>query len=133
MSPKIRFQGPPRGSIVAAVAAAGIASVAFAIPPINDECSGSIGIVDGIHGFDLTEATTSGLGGDCFPDYRIANDVFYCFEATVDGMVTIKTCGLTQVDTRIALWAGCDCPDPDLESPLCCADNECGKQSTITC
>ncbi len=133
MSPKICLTSPRIGFIASAVAAATIASTASALPPVNDDCDGSIAIVDGVHAFDLTEATTSGLGSQCFLDYRVAHDVFYCFEATVDGMVTITTCGWTELDTRIALWAGCACPDPDLDSPICCADNECDKQSTLTC
>lgn len=132
MSPKISLRDPRRGSLVAIVAAIGLAVPAFAAPP-NDDCVDTILIGEGVHAFDLTEATTSGLGSQCFPDYRVAHDLFFCFEATVDGTVTISTCGQTDVNTRIALWQGCACPDPKFDAPLCCADDECGKQTRLTC
>ncbi|MEE2971498.1 MAG: hypothetical protein VX672_00080, partial [Planctomycetota bacterium] len=73
------------------------------------------------------------FGGPCFKGGAVHHDQWYCFEATVDGTVTISTCGSTLVDTRIQLWAGCLCPDPDLDAPLCCGENECGKQTEIVC
>lgn len=132
MSFQISVQDPRMGSLVAVVAAFGLAAPVSAAPP-NDDCDAPLVIVEGTHNFDLTQAATSGLGSQCFSDYRVYNDLFYCFEATVDGLVTISTCGMTDVNSRIALWKGCGCPDPDLDAPICCADDECGKQSEITC
>ena len=131
MSSKISLRESRLGSLAALVAALGFTASVAAAPP-NDDCVSPLSIVEGSYNFDLTEATTSGIGGQCFSDFRIANDVFFCFEATVDGVVTISTCGSTLVNTRIALWQGCACPDPKFDSPLCCADDECGKQAQLT-
>ncbi len=99
---------------------------------VNDDCASPTDITAGIHDFFFSEATTSWLSAPCQqgPMYQ---DLWYCFEAPVDGTVTISTCNLTLANTRIILWAECECPDPDVATPVCCADDECGKQTQLTC
>ena len=108
-----------------------LAGAAAAQAP-NDECASPTDITAGIHDFDFSQATTSPITHSCInaPMYQ---DLWYCFEAPVDGTVTISTCNMTLANTRIILWANCVCPDPDGGSPVCCGDDECGKQTQITC
>lgn len=117
---------------VAAPAAAMILAGAAHAQAVNDDCSSPTDITAGIHDFFFNQATTSFLGSGCIagPMYQ---DLWYCFEAPVDGTVTISTCNLTFANTRIILWADCDCPDPDAATPVCCSDDDCGKQTQLTC
>ena len=66
-----------------------------------------------------------------------SRDYWYCWTSDVDGMVTISTCGLTNLDTGVAIYPesiSCGCPGDML--PVCCNDDgggNCGKQSSVTC
>ena len=62
----------------------------------------------------------------------IRNDEWFCWTADCTGLVTISTCGQTQVDTKIAMYAGCACPS-DSTQALCCNDDGCGVQSLLRC
>ena len=112
-----------------------VGTTAFAGGPPNDDCSTPTAIFgDGFFSFDTTNATT-GIEGQfscSSPDGVMANDVWFCWTAGCTGTVTISTCGLTQIDTRINFWQGCDCPEPGTD-PLCCGDNECDLQTEFTC
>lgn len=123
-----------RAALQAALAVAATAALGagvFAAPP-NDDCATPTVIAgDGVFNFDVTGATTSGVGS-CGP-VVIGNDVWFCWTASSTGLVTISTCGLTQVDTIIAYYPmTCGCPVAG-QQPLCCNDNACGKQSEIHC
>jgi len=107
----------------------------LAAPPPNDDCATPDSIAgNGIFNFDLTEATTGFDGqnvGFC-ANGGMRNDVWFCWTAPCTGLIEIATCGLTLVDTRIAIYpAGCACPG-DM-APACCNDNACGKESKLTC
>ena len=120
MSFKISHRGPVRGRSVSRIALAASGILAFAGTAVaQDECGFPASLTAGLHPLNLDQATTSWYGGNCFKGQVVHHDLWYCFEATVDGVVKISTCGLTLVDTRMQLWAGCECPDPDLVSPLC--------------
>lgn len=128
-----------RRAIGGAVAAAACAGLAHAAPPINDDCSTPISISGaGTHNYDLTEATTGVEGQDSLSCQDATgassyeNDVWFCWTADCTGIVTINTCGQTQMNTKIALWRNCDCPTPGVD-PLCCNDDACDLQSAITC
>ncbi len=73
------------------------------------------------------------IGSDCF-ETNVGHeiDAYICWSPTFDGVVEISTCGATQMDTQIAFFEGCICPD-ELSVPLCCDDNVCGKQTSILC
>ncbi len=117
--------------VVAPASALLLGGTAFAQAP-NDDCSNPSDITAGIHAFDFSQASTSFLTHPC-QDGMMHQDLWYCFEAPVTGVVTISTCNLTLANTRIILWGECGCPDPDISSPVCCGDDECGKQTRITC
>ncbi|MBL8878096.1 MAG: hypothetical protein JNG88_03160 [Phycisphaerales bacterium] len=118
------------------------ALAAWAQPP-NDLCSNATVITgNGVFNFDLTGATT-GPEGQSNPNCagptgtQIMSDVWYCWTAPCTGLVTIETCFLTTVDTKIAFYpGGCNpCPDPATPA-LCCNDDaggNCGRQSLINC
>ncbi|MCX5664085.1 MAG: dockerin type I repeat-containing protein [Planctomycetota bacterium] len=107
----------------------------------SDNCAAPTPITGtGLFYFNLTTATAS-LQGDlssCLPPTGVIyadNDVWWCWTATCDGMVTLSTCGLTDVDTILAIYEtgllGCLCPAN--QSPICCNNNSCGMQSMVTC
>ena len=122
-------------SLAAAIALAG--SAASALPPANDDCANASPITGtGPFTFDLTEATL-GVNGVVAPQCDgpiagIGNDVWYCWTATCNGLVEFSTCGGTQVDTKIRIYSGCTCPF-DLAQPICCSDDDCGKQTRVIC
>ncbi len=104
-------------------------------PPGNDNCADATAISgEGTFGFDNTFATTDGLPhADClaFGTDQIENDVWYVWTAPCTGDVRFETCGLTGVDTKIAVYnfpAPCPPGDADL---LACNDDDCGLQSGV--
>ncbi len=137
----IRTCAPWRRSLLALVAGGLAAAVAGAAAAQagSDDCAAPTPIQGGgLFDFDLSAATTSGQGylGNCLGDATgfASNDVWFCWTADCDGMVTISTCGYTQVDTVVAIYPEslvCQCPG-DL-SPLCCNDDACDKQSEVSC
>ena len=99
----------------------------------SDDC-GSAGAIsgEGTFPFDNTAATTDGLDDplcDAFGTQGIDSDVWYCWTAECDGNVTVQTCGLTGVDTKVAAYDGCGCPTG--AGILACNDDTCGLQSLI--
>ena len=89
----------------------------------------------GIFPFDSTSATTDGLGhGLCLVDgeSQVARDLWWRWTSQCTGEVTVQTCGLTSVDTRIAVYApGAPCVPTD-NFLLDCGDIECGVQTRVT-
>lgn len=105
------------------------------IPPPGDKCSASILLLDGegVFPFDNTKASTDGLS---FPDCvahqqdQIDNDLWYCWDSTCNGMVLVETCGLTEVDTKIAVYSGCTCP-AGAARLIGCGDDGCGPKPAL--
>ncbi|MBK7874687.1 MAG: thrombospondin type 3 repeat-containing protein [Planctomycetes bacterium] len=62
-----------------------------------------------------------------FGQTSIAHDVWFSWTATATGSATLTTCGLTSVDTKIAIYSGNGCP---AAAPLACADDACGGLQT---
>ena len=110
-----------------ALAAASLCTIA----PPNDHCRDATEIQGaGEFDFDNSNATTDGeLHPSCSTvdgADQLTSDVWFCWTADVTGPVTIQTCGLTTVDTRVAVYLGCgNCPTPEL-SLLQCNDDFCG-------
>lgn len=106
-------------------------------PPVNDACGGAIAILNGTFAFDLTNATT-GPEGQNDPQCAFgtitgySNDLWYCWTAPCTGTANVTTCGLTTLDTKIAMYAGCSCSGTEF-SRLCCNDDYCGLQSCLQC
>ncbi len=80
--------------------------------------------------FDNSTATTDGpLHEACLDadgETHITDDVWYCWTADCTDTVYIRTCGLTEVDTKIAVYEGCDACPPTDEALLACNDDFCG-------
>ncbi|MGB0714772.1 MAG: proprotein convertase P-domain-containing protein [Phycisphaerae bacterium] len=103
----------------------------------EDECVNGPEAIsgEGTFAFDNTAATTDGLPNalcDSFGEDNIDQDVWFCWTNTCPnaGNVTIQTCGLTGVDTRLAAYDGCACPEG--AGILDCNDDTCGLQSLVS-
>ncbi len=80
--------------------------------PDNDNCADRIDVTDGVTPFSTIGATTDGVADplcDGFGSAQIFNDIWFNYEATCDGTVTINTCG-ANFDTRLAVYEGTACP-----------------------
>jgi hypothetical protein len=83
----------------------------------------------GTFAFDNTTAATDGV-----PDplcsfagqSDIISDVWYSWSAPSTGTFTLSTCGLTTIDSRIAVYAG-SCGG----AILACVDDSCGVQTSV--
>jgi hypothetical protein len=116
-------------------------AVAAAVPALaNDNCATPTPIAGSITvPFDLTNATLDapGINNCANSPAGFTMDTWFCWTSDVTGMVTIGTCGLTDLDTGVAIYPaslGCSCPGD--AAPLCCNDDaggDCGKQSKVTC
>jgi hypothetical protein len=95
-------------------------------PPANDDCADRIEILEGATDYDTTSATTDGLPHlECMFDGQTYQDIWYNYTATVDGTLTVSTCGTAQYDTDLAVYDGCDtadCPPGD-DLLLACNDD----------
>lgn len=126
-----------RGGLAALVAALATAASAHAAPPANDGCANAQPLSGpGAYAFDLTQAT-AGIDGHFSATcdtagVTIDHDVWYCWTSECNGLVEFSTCGTTQVNTKIRIYQGCTCPG-DVADPICCGDDECGKQTKVVC
>ncbi|MEM7168441.1 MAG: hypothetical protein AAF581_23560 [Planctomycetota bacterium] len=126
---RIEFQGCP-GSILDGLGGVTESSVVMATgtapqsPPPNDNCGDVFCVGDGVHSLNLNGATTDGLafpvGGAC-PFTQIHQDVWYCYVAPCDGIVTISTQG-SALDTRLAVYGVCACL-PSAADLITCDDD----------
>jgi len=101
----------------------------------SDSCGGALSISStGNFAFDNNQATTDGpahtacefAGGNGL----ITRDVWYCWTAPADCIVTIETCGNTTVDTMIGVYEGCTFPVTD-ERLVACADDDCVTRTSL--
>ncbi|MBL8859716.1 MAG: hypothetical protein JNL28_14515 [Planctomycetes bacterium] len=90
----------------------------------------------GTFAFDNTIATTGTQGQaeplcNIFALVAVDQDVWFTWTATLTGVATVSTCGLTGVDTKIAAYDGNTCPTG---AALACSDDDCGFtfQSSIS-
>jgi len=118
-----------------ALGGAGNFEVVSAAPPANDDCTAADVLVGvGTFPFDNTFATT-GVDGQTealcnfFSSTAVENDVWYEWTAPAAGCTIIDTCGLTGIDSKIAIYAGTGCPVAG--SALDCNDDACGLQSKL--
>ncbi len=107
------------------------------IPAMNDDCSNPDMIEGaGIFGFDTTTASTGtdGQGNaecEAFGSDILNNDVWFCWTAPASGNVTVQTCGLTTLDTRLAVYDGCACENLSARIMACNDDQDCLLQSFL--
>jgi cysteine-rich repeat protein len=100
---------------------------------VNNNCSAPTAVSEGTLIYSNVGATMDGPDEavDCnfFGRGDIRSDIWYCYTATCTGEATISLCG-SGYDTKMAVYAGCDCPDPSglpgRERPLACSDDDCG-------
>ncbi|MGB2988290.1 MAG: hypothetical protein WBE26_20665 [Phycisphaerae bacterium] len=101
--------------------------------PPNDDCAAAQPISgEDAFPFNNTRATTDGPPHDaCLDDTedQIEGDLWYCWTAPepCSDTVFVATCGLTDVDTRIAVYEGCGCPPTD-GNLLVCNNDRCGYE-----
>jgi hypothetical protein len=104
-------------------------------PPLsNDDCADATEIRGGgIFPFDNRGATTDGPPHDSctfFGQNQFDRDLWYCWTAPCDGGVVFETCGMTIIDTKLAVYDSCTCPTGD-ESLIACNEDACDLQSSI--
>lgn len=92
-------------------------------PPPNDDCANAeaIGNVTD-YPYSTEFATFDGPGG-CLT----SPNLWYTYEATCDGEVTVDLCG-SLYDTKLAVYEGTTCWGPE----IACNDDACGLQSSVT-
>lgn len=92
----------------------------------NDECTGSVHVLDGSNGpYDTTGATTSAPAWPCAGG---GNDLWFLYVATCTGSLTVDTCG-AGYDTAIELFDAACGPCPNFVGGVC-NDDFCGFQSS---
>jgi hypothetical protein len=100
----------------------------------TDMCGDALPISGtGTFPFDNTAASTDGpvhetcitAGGDA----QIAKDVWYCWTSPCTDTVFVRTCGQTELDTKLSVYDGCTCPPSDANL-LDCGDDRCGSDTT---
>ncbi len=81
--------------------------------PGNDDCAGRIDIFDGDTEYDTNGASTDGPqhgpDGPCEFDGQTYHDIWYNFDATCTGDLTVSTCNQADYDTDLVVYDGCDC------------------------
>jgi hypothetical protein len=104
-------------------------SVTLPTVSFNDLCDDAHDVTDGQTAFNLAGATTTGENEPtcAFPfggaaNQQINQDLWYTYEATCTGDLFIDTCEGGNVDTRLAIYDGCDCPPAG--DPLECNDDD---------
>lgn len=103
----------------------------------NNYCPRAISAVDGITPFNLARITppyTLDQTELCVP--AVTTDMWFNYEASCTGVLTVQTCGAnpeTTQDTNLALYSGC--PTTGLSTPLACSQDEggnCGLGSRVS-
>ena len=103
---------------------------------LNDDCIMAYPVVDGTTVYDLTYATDDGPElRVCDPHFSgsnfIYNDVWYAYIAPCDGTLVVQTCDPdTAIDTKLAVYDTCTCPDSD-EHIVACDDDTCDLESFV--
>lgn len=120
------------GTFPGALAGAGQIRVTETGSGGGDDCAAADPIAGiGTFGFDGSAATTDGLPDalcDVGGQAQIERDVWFHWTAPTDGSFIVSLCGRTDVDTRLAVYAGASCASAP---PIACADDSCGLQSEV--
>ena len=91
---------------------------------MNDNCVDAIAIQDGATAFSTIGANTDGPAhGSCQFDGQTYSDIWYEYQASCTGELTVSTCGTASYDTDLVVYNGCDCGDLQL---LGCNDDGSG-------
>lgn len=83
--------------------------------------------------YDNTLATETGVD-NAICDFSgftgIEHDLWYIWTAPKSGAATLSTCGLSAVDTKVAVYSGTSCPEGF--GIVACNDDACGVQSAAS-
>jgi len=101
--------------------------------PSHDDCTDPIVLRDGVAPFANRGASTDGppVPEECAISHydQIGSDVWFKYEATCTGTVTVSTCG-SGYDTKMAAYPGCGrCPVS--EDPVACNEDFCGSRAQV--
>jgi hypothetical protein len=100
--------------------------------PFNDDCDDAMPFsYVGTFPFFNASATTDGLDhADCLygAHMGIDKDVWYVFTTPYAGWIAVSTCGLTEIDSKLAVYSLETCPPGDIALEAC-NDDFCGLQS----
>ncbi len=126
--------------------AGGAVAQCGADPIANDLCENRTAISDGFVRFSTIGSTSDGppLPVTCDEGFGLSfvNDIWYLYESTCNGLITVSTCNSADYDTRLAAYVG-DCGDLTLvacndDGPNCAQSTslmtwpgECGVAYTI--
>lgn len=99
------------------------------IPAVpNSSCFLPAPAMDGSQPVNSLGATTDGPDEPTLCEYygltQVESDIWFCYQATCTGEAVISLCG-SNFDTKMAVYAGCQCPDAD--SAIACSDDDCGS------
>ncbi|MCB9851929.1 MAG: PQQ-dependent sugar dehydrogenase [Phycisphaerales bacterium] len=87
--------------------------------PGADNCADAPPIADGVYDFDTTAATTDGNAhGSCQFDGQTYNDIWWQYNATCSGNLTVSLCG-SGYDTDLAIYNTCTCTPGDANLAGC--------------
>ncbi|MDE0891057.1 MAG: VCBS repeat-containing protein [Planctomycetota bacterium] len=92
----------------------------------EDDCTSPSELVgSGAFAFDNQSATTGTVGQaeaacDAWPGIGIENDIWFTWTSVTGGLAVVYTTGGTEMNTKIALYAGSSCPAPG--SALACSN-----------
>lgn len=114
----------------------GQAQVTITIQSPNS-CSSPVNVMgEGVFPFDNTNASHASFGQfqalcNQGGTTEVHHDVWYSWLSYHTGTATLSTCGLTSVDTKVAVYAA---PQPGCptSSALACNDDDCGAQSRLS-
>lgn len=100
----------------------------------SDSCAGATAIAgEGVFYYNNSGATTDGLvHGGClfFGESQIVQDLWWRWTAHCDGVVTVRNCGQSVFDTKVAVYTpGAACP-PDDQYLVVCGDDDCDLRRT---
>lgn len=102
----------------------------------SDSCFSATAISGpGVFAYNNLGATTDGAPHNAclnFGQDQIAQDVWFRWVASCDGVATVSTCDRSAADTRIAVYTpGAACPPGD-QYLVTCVDDSCGLQTTVS-
>ncbi len=99
--------------------------------PVNNLCANAIPVSDGATAFSTIGATTDGpVHGGCMFDGQTYNDIWFTYQASCSGELTVSTCNSAQYDTDLVVYDGCDCAQ--LSSSIAACNDDTSGCSTFT-
>jgi hypothetical protein len=102
----------------------------------NDACADALPIFAGATPFTTVGATTDGpahAACNYFSNSQVGQDVWFRYQATCSGTVTVSTCGTASFDTKIAVYRQAGCGGLDARIEACVDDTAgCGLTSTAS-